>query len=326
MKYRSTIGNGSIANINVGAKTFNIILLQLAFVLLLSFVNDVICQTVTSDKKPLKVLIIGNSFSVNASRFLPALAKEGGHELIIGRAEVGGCSIQRHWNFVEAYEANPEDTIGRPYQGKSLKMLLSAESWDIITLQQYSLLSSDFESYRPYARKICDYIKKLQPNAEIVLHQTWAYRSDATSFGKIAGDDRAKNHREMWEKSRAAYHQAAKDLGLRIIPVGDAFWTVASGEKWGYQKDQSYDFENPVYPTLPNQKTSLHAGYRWDKDKALKFDPNHANGAGSYLGSLIWYGFLFNEKLKQINYFPESVSPDFAEYLRETAALILNTN
>ncbi|MDQ3813130.1 MAG: DUF4886 domain-containing protein [Armatimonadota bacterium] len=139
----------------------------------------------TAQARTVRLFVIGNSFSGNATRYLPQLAKEGGHELIIGRAELGGCPLERHWSHVEAAEANPDDPKGKPYGGKSLREKLSAGTWDIVTIQQYSMFSSDVETYRPYAQKLRDFIKKLQPQAEVVMHQTWAYRSDAKTFGNI---------------------------------------------------------------------------------------------------------------------------------------------
>ncbi|GAB3321474.1 DUF4886 domain-containing protein [Larkinella ripae] len=265
-----------------------------------------------------RLFIIGNSFSGNAAKYLPELSKEGGHQLTIGRAELGGCSLQRHWELAEAAEANPDDPKGKAYNGKSLKMLLSDGTWDVVTLQQYSMLSGDVETYRPYARKLYDYIKKLQPNARIVFHQTWAYRSDADGFGKIAGETLARSEQEMWAKSRAAYRTIARELGTSVIPTGDAFWQVSSDPQWGYQKDAHFEARNAQAPKLPNQDHSLHVGYAWNQDK-LAFDSHHANDAGCYLGALVWYGFLFNESPVNLTFVPEKVPADFAAQLRKTA-------
>jgi len=270
--------------------------------------------------RTVKLFLIGNSFSRNATQYLPELAKEGGHELIIGRAELGGCSLERHWRHAAAAEANPEDPEGNPYGKKSLKKLLGENSWDIITIQQASTYSGEQDSYRPYARNLTNYVKKLQPQAEVVFHQTWAYRNDANYFTRINGDTRAKSQREMWEHSRAAYHALAKELGLRIIPNGDAFYAVNSDPQWGYQKDANFDFKNPVAPALPDQSNSLHVGYRWNKEKTkLTFDANHANAAGCYLGALVWYGFLFNESPEKLTFVPPGISPEFAAHLRKVA-------
>ncbi|GEO04685.1 DUF4886 domain-containing protein [Adhaeribacter aerolatus] len=275
-------------------------------------------NTLRDKNKPLRLFIIGNSFSQNAARYLPQLVKENGGALIIGRAELGGCSLQRHWEIAAAYEADPNEPAGKQYKGKSLKMLLSEGQWDVVTIQQNSMNSSDVETYRPYARKLYDYIKAIQPQAEIVMHQTWAYRIDSKNFGLVQKEQHAQTQREMWEKSRAAYHTIADELKVRLMPVGDAFYQVSSNSKWGYQVDEKYDFANPVAPNLPNQSNSLHVGYTW-KDNKLGFDSNHANAAGEFLGSLVWYASLFNQSPTKVKFVPEQVPADFAHYLKKVA-------
>lgn len=273
--------------------------------------------------KALRLFVIGNSFSQNATSYLPQLAKERGKALTIGRAELGGHSLQQHWSYVEKAEADASDPKGKPYQGKSLKMLLSDGVWDVITVQQYSYLSGDSSSYYTYAEKLIAYIKKLQPNAEIVIHQTWAYRADAKKFGRIDREEHlAKDQQEMWEKSRAAYHQLASRFGFRLLPVGDAFQKVATSKRYAYRKDPDFDFEHAMAPALPNQQYSINAGYSWNKNE-LSFDPNHANNAGKYLGGLIWYGMLFNESPKLIRFKPEGVTEEFAKYLRGVATKVV---
>lgn len=267
----------------------------------------------------LRIFLIGNSFSQNASAYLPQITKEKGKQLIIGRAELGGHSLEQHWKYVEAAEANPEDPAGKPYKGKSLRTLLSEGKWDIVTLQQASYLSADKESYTPYAQKLYDFIKSIQPKAEIVLHQTWAYRADAKTFGRVATGQLAKNQLEMWQKSRAAYQSAAKQLKVRIIPLGDAFEEVATGKEYAYQKDTTFNFTNPSYPNLPNQINSLNMGYSWKNNKEFAFDANHANEAGRYLGGLVWYAFLFKDSPENIQFVPNKVPVDFAKYLRKVA-------
>lgn len=280
-----------------------------------------------SKNDTLRIFLIGNSFSQNASAYLPEMAKEKGKHLIIGRAELGGHSLEQHWKYVEAAEANPESAEGRPYKGKSLRTLLSEGKWDIITLQQASYLSADKESYTPYAQKLYDFVKSIQPKAEVVLHQTWAYRADAKTFGRVAAGQLAQNQAEMWQKSREAYHAAAKQLKVRLIPVGDAFEEVATGKEYAYQKDTAFDFTNPTYPNLPNQVNSLNMGYSWKNNKEFAFDANHANEAGRYLGGLIWYAFLFKDSPENIQFVPNKVPAEFAKYLRKVAAqTIKNSN
>jgi hypothetical protein len=271
------------------------------------------------NQQTLRLFIIGNSFSKNATAYLPNFVKENNQQLVLGRAELGGCSLQQHWEYVEAAEADPEDPKGKPYNGKSLRMLLAAGTWDMVTMQQYSYLSADVDSYSPYAQKLYSFIKSIQPNAKIFLHQGWAYRSDAKKFGRVAPEQLAKNQEEMWQKSSAAYHKVAGQLKIDLIPVGDAFNAVAMGSEYRFTKDMNFDYDHPVAPNLPIQTNSLNMGYYW-KDNVLVFDPNHANEAGRYLGSLIWYALLFKESPEKLKYQPKEVPADFAAYLRSVAA------
>lgn len=277
----------------------------------------------TLDARTLRLLVVGNSFSNNATRFLPDLAKEGGHELIVAKAQKGGCSLQQHWDAVEAFLANPDDPKAKIYGGKSLHEHIGGKTWDVITLQQYSLHSSDLATYRPYAAKLHAHLKRIQPTAEIVLHQTWAYRADAARFGQIAPGKFAANQREMWTASRAAYWSVARELGTRIIPVGDAFWRVDSDSQWGFKAEHSFDEKKAEYPKLPNQEHSLHVGYRWNADKKLGKDANHANVAGEYLGALVWYGTLFGDAPEKVRFVPPGVDAEFAAHLREVASAMV---
>lgn len=275
-----------------------------------------LCISVQAQTKKYRLFIIGNSFSQNAASFLPQLTKEGGITLETGRAELGGCSLERHWKLVETAEKDSTDPAGKAYAGKSLRQLLSNGTWDIVTIQQYSLLSGDPETYQPYARKLVAFIKSIQPNAKIYIHQTWAYRNDAKGFGRIKGEERAKNAEEMHQHVRAAYHTIAKELGLIVIPVGDAFRAMETDPAWTYKKDAAYNFESPVSPALPNQTNSLNIGYRWNDGK-LDFDANHANTAGCYLGSLVWYQTLFGGDVNAVKFKPEQVSDAMAAQFKK---------
>lgn len=272
-----------------------------------------------SGARTLRLFVVGNSFSNNATHYLPELAKSGGHELIMAKAEAGGCSFARHWAAVEASLVNPNSAEARIYGGgKSLAQHMGAGAWDVITIQQYSLHSSDVATYRPFAPNLHAHLKKLQPKAEIVMHQTWAYRADAKTFGLIGNGKNAANQREMWEYSRAAYWQMARELGTRVIPTGDAFWRVDSDPQWGFKADKKFNPKTAQAPALPVQKNSLHVGYRWKADK-LNQDANHANVAGEYLGALVWYGFLFKESPEKLAFVPAGITPDFAAHLRRVA-------
>ncbi len=270
--------------------------------------------------RTLRLFTVGNSFSNNAVRYLPELAKAGGHELVLGKAVKGGCSFKQHWEAVEAWRADPADPKAKIYTGGvSLAEALGTGTWDVITIQQYSLHSTDVATYRPFAAQLHAHLKAAQPRAEIVLHQTWAYRADATRFGQVAPGRHAADQAEMYRLARAAYHEIAGELGLRLIPVGDAFWRVDSDPAWQFRPDPAFDEKTAVHPALPAQRHSLHVGWRWDAKKKLGKDANHANAAGEYLGALVWYAFLFAESPERLAFVPPGVDPAFAAHLRRVA-------
>lgn len=275
--------------------------------------------SITEDDPALRVIVVGNSFSRNATEFLPALAEEAGHKLILQKAEISGGSLKEHWEAVQAFQANNKNPEGRPYKGKSLKEILQEGNWDMITFQQASTISADIETYLPYLDSLVSYAKKHSPRVEVVIHQTWSYRSDAPYWSRYRGKERARSAGEMWEKSRAVYHAIAERYDARIIPTGDGFWAIDSNPEWGYKKDANFDFKRPEFPELPNQEHSLHMGYTWSSTGKFKLDSHHANNAGRYLGALIWYSFLFGESTSDLRFLPEHVPSAFARKIREVA-------
>jgi len=271
--------------------------------------------------KTVRLLTVGNSFSQNATRYLGDLAKAGGHKLIVHRCDIGGGSLQQHWQKVERHAADPADKAGLYGTGRSLAEELAAEPWDVITLQQYSFISHDLATYQPFAGQLHAFIKERAPQATVLVHETWEYRSDDPRFATEKPGQPA-SQQAMYEGLKAAYEAIASTLGVKLIPVGDAFHAVDTDPTWGFKPDTTFDPKTAVAPALPDQTHSLHAGWRWakgqDGGQVLKYDGHHANQAGQYLGACVWYRVLFGEDLTT-DYVPEGMDPAWARYLRQTA-------
>ena len=73
--------------------------------------------TVPLFAKEMKVLTIGNSFSSSLRAHFAAMAETQGDKLVIGHANHGGCSIQRHWKYISEEEGDLKIKHYR-YQGK----------------------------------------------------------------------------------------------------------------------------------------------------------------------------------------------------------------
>lgn len=280
------------------------------------------------ERDSLKVLTVGNSFAENATEYLPALAAAGGKHLVLLKANLGACSLERHARLLQQAEAG--DPAGRAYKNRrdplpgvpsdfTLPEALAAQAWDIVTIQQWSILSFKPESYQPFANQLIAAIHKYAPTAEIVIHETWAYREDHPVFQEGDGFTPLK----MYQGLRAAYRQLAVTTGCRLLPVGDALALARRTTRWTYTPDPSYDFKNPPPGRLPDQRTSLNAGWRWATDKSgkemLRLDAIHCNTAGRYLGAAVWYQVLFNTDDVPAGFTPVGLSPEDAADLREHA-------
>ncbi|WP_166831662.1 DUF4886 domain-containing protein [Thalassoroseus pseudoceratinae] len=294
----------------------------LAFTLLFLFGFN---SHVQAEQKAVRLLTIGNSFADNALTYLPQLVESAGHKLVVGKANLGGCTLERHWRHVAQFEADPSDKDGSPYGGGkySLKDMLVKDRWDFITIQQVSYKSHDLRTYQPYADNIVRYIRKHAPNATIFIHQIWAYRKDDPRFKPANKGREPHTHAVMYQQVRDAYHALAKELKLQVLPSGDAMYRADTDKTWGYRIDRDFDFANAEYPNRPDQTHSLHVGWRWRKQDngqwKLRMDGHHAGVAGKYLLGCVWFETFFNESVVGNSFMPKEIEADYATFLQQTA-------
>jgi len=272
-----------------------------------------------------KLLTIGNSFADNATKYIENIFNaDGESSILLGRANLGGCSLEKHWNLVEQCDLLPDV---KPYDfymtgagtvKATLKEALVSQKWDYVTLQQVSDMSWREETYFPYMENLYNLVKELAPQAEIVIHQTWAYRSDAEEFKRYG-----INQKEMFIRLKEAYAKAAKKLGCSIIPSGEAFQKARG--IFNYTPDTSYDFENPKPLQLPEQSKSLIVGYYWATGNTptgkaeLRMDGRHGNSKGCYLANAMWFEKFSGKSILNNSYCPEGVTAEELEILKKVA-------
>ncbi|MBQ8403523.1 MAG: DUF4886 domain-containing protein [Clostridia bacterium] len=138
----------------------------------------------------LKVLAIGNSFSVDAMEHLAVVAKAAGiEEIILGNMYIGGCSIDTHVGNANTgastytYYKNTGDGWEES-KNESLDAGILDEDWDIITVQQVSQDSGRPATFSTLNR-LLDYIdeNKTNEDAKVYWHMTWAYQANSTHTG-----------------------------------------------------------------------------------------------------------------------------------------------
>ena len=175
----------------------------------------------------MNILAIGNSFSQDATRYLYDLAKAAGKDLTVVNLYIGGCSLSRHYrNMLSGERAYQLEYNGhRTGFMVSLSEALLNRDWDIVTVQQASHYSTNYDTYQPYLNELAAYIRRCSPKAKLYIHETWAYEQDSARLNTMMG---YQDFRDMYRDLHAAYEQAAKAANADdIIPCGTLLMTLA---------------------------------------------------------------------------------------------------
>lgn len=289
----------------------------------------VLAAATVCSAKELKVLTIGNSFADSAFHYLPSVVKSvPGCKIEMDRANIGGCTLERHWNEHQKAEKDPNyKPYGWSRKKRTLREILTSKKWDVVTIQQGSHQSWKPESYEPYAENLIKLIRELAPQAEIVVQQTWSYRID---------DGRFKNWKigqtEMYDRLTKCYSDLAKKYQLRVIPTGAAV-QLTRAKTPDSEKFKSYDpaiLKTLRWPDLPPQAGDVVGKFYWGKNRKsgemeIRRDPSHLNDRGDYLQACLWFAALYGRKTSEVKFIPNMIGKSDAEFLQQCAQEALDT-
>ncbi len=172
----------------------------------------------------MRVVSIGNSFSQDAQRYINQIAKNYGERVDVINLYIGGCSLETHYNNLkedkEAYQLQFNGVSTDVYV--SIRQVLESGP-DVITLQQASKYSVDYKTYKPYLTELYNYVKKVCPNAKILLHETWAYQDGSVKLEEL----NYTSFNNMFKDVKKAYKKAQKDFEFDgVLPSGSVMQTA----------------------------------------------------------------------------------------------------
>lgn len=225
----------------------------------------------------MKILSIGNSFSMDAQRYLHQLARKAGVDLYCMNLYIGGCPQRTHYlNMLDDEAAYCLQVAGTHTNVKvSIRQALRSEDWDVVTLQQASGKSARWDTYNPYLEAVAAYVRKYCPHTKLVIHQTWAYENGSEKLEHQGFETSA----DMFAEIEKAYNKAAELISADgIIPAGKAM-LIAS--QTGIEKVH---------------RDTFHASY----------------GAGRYLLALCWFKYLTGKDISDNDFddFDEPVTEE----------------
>lgn len=251
-----------------------------------------LCVAGRLDARTLRVLAIGNSFSVDAAeQYLHEMAKLDGDTLIIGNLYIGGCSLARHVENARgdlkaySYRKIGADGIKVKTKDVALSTALADEAWDCVTMQETSGMSGVYSSWEAWLPELQAYVQsRVKPDARLMIHMTWAYAKDSNHVGFVNyGHDQATMYRAIV----SAVSRIAKAQGINeVIPSGTA---------------------------IQNGRTSMlgdtfnRDGYHLDK------------GYGRFTAACTWYAYLTGRDATLNAFIPEGVTPDQAAVAKRAA-------
>ena len=177
-----------------------------------------------NDDETLKVLSIGNSFSVDSQQYLYQIAQDLGVKNIkLGNLYIGGCTLATHLENAKnesnayTYYTNDSGSWGTT-KNISIKAAVLNEDWDYITFQQASGSSGLADTYDDL-QELMDIVRELQPDAKFGWNMTWAYQgnSNHADFKNYN-----KNQKTMYNSIVSAVQNKVdtnKDIDF-VIPTG----------------------------------------------------------------------------------------------------------
>lgn len=180
--------------------------------------------------KSIKILSIGNSFSIDTMQHLPHLLTSLGVETVhLGNLYIGGCSINRHWANVEAdapayqfYTSEGAEWTSVP--DVRVSDAIASADWDWISIQHGTGDESRYtleESYRNLPALI-EYVRaRALPKTRIAFNMAWVMEPYSThkEISSYEG-----NQLKMYENLTRVTETVVlptKDLD-RVSPTGTA--------------------------------------------------------------------------------------------------------
>ncbi len=255
--------------------------------------------------KKIKLLFIGNSFSLNATEYIHQMCAEEYVDATVGVLYISGGSLEQHWNNVQnngnsyVYHLKDINNGVQAYTTQTnytIDQALESDDWDYVAFNQSSSNSGVYESFEPYLTNLINYVKDKLPNAKIAFMPTWAYFSD---FNNPDYDFIEPGRFDKYNNDQLTMYNAILDTYKQVM-----------GE-------HEFDLIIPAGTAIQNARTDEFLnglGYE------LTRDGYHLNDIGMYAVGVTLFKSLFKREIKS-GYKPNISSKEayFAQVSATTA-------
>lgn len=221
-----------------------------------------------SNKKTIKLLSVGNSYSQDAIAYVPYILQNIGIDvnIQIGILMQSSSSLQMHVNnfnnnAAEYYFYFYNNSIAWNNLGKiTIQKALDDYNWDIICLQQSSQNAFTWDTYQPHCNNLIDLITSyVKYPVKFMWYQPQARPAISNSGENWSDDVITEHYLNTAEASRRIMEETVCQI---IVPVGTAIQnarTIPSIKELGSYKDNSKNTSGFGYLT-PNDGVHLQEG------------------------------------------------------------------
>lgn len=181
------------------------------------------------NKTVLKILAIGNSFTDDATEYIPPLLEAAKlPNVVIARAVSSGSSLSDHESNYRYNTAAYKFTVrdGKKWktisESSTLSMAVKSDQWDIVVLQQVSQHSGQYNTYQPFLDELLGMIRSdcTNKSRSFAWQMTWAYGSNSTHSGFAYYNN---SQQQMYSDIVQATKEMSQATGISlIIPSGTA--------------------------------------------------------------------------------------------------------
>ena len=204
------------------------------------------------------LLIIGNSFSVDALAYLPAICKSLAVNITVGVMYIPGAPLSTHvdnWNSTGAYTYyEAHDGIWKDSGSLQIKNVLTKENWNVVVWHQESSKSGKYETISSDLDTLIKNTKESLPGASIGWLMTPAWGTFNSGFGSEYEDQDAM-YNAIVEVGKKVISEKGLDF---IIPECTAIQNARKTTLDQYGKDL---FASAVDRHLEDGIGRLIAGY-----------------------------------------------------------------
>ena len=225
--------------------------------------------------KSLKMLVLGNSFTIDPTWHLWGICNDAGiEEVVIGSLFIGSCVLDQHWDYITmdlsncAYYKNTTGDWVQSYN-YTVERALQDEEWDVIAIGHSSSVGGLPETYTNL-NNIVEFMKQFRPEATFFFQSPWAFQKDST---------RASFANYDWDQMKM--YRMITDTVEELAGKNEYFYdTIPSGT------------------AIQNLRTS----YVGD---TLTRDGYHMSyGLGRYTIALAWYSIITGGSIENITWVP----------------------